>query len=83
MWDELRAGALLGTDGFVDQLQPLLKEKPVDPEYRKRERFAARQSLEELFVDVADKATRNERIYQAVLWLFACANSLAVAQQLL
>ena len=35
------------------------------------------------------EATRNERpstperIYQAVLWLFACANSLAVAQQLL
>ena len=83
MWDELRAGVLLGTDGFVDQLRPLLKEKSVDPEYRKRERFAARQSLEELFGDVTDKATRNERIYQAVLWLFACANSLAVAQQLL
>jgi len=66
VWDELRAGALLGTDGFVDQLRPLLKEKPLDPEYRKRERFAARPSLEELFRDVTDKATRNERIYQAV-----------------
>jgi putative transposase len=66
VWDELRAGALLGTDGFVDQLRPLLKEKPLDPEYRKRERFAARPSLEELFRDVSDKATRNERIYQAV-----------------
>ena len=66
VWDELRAGSLLGTDGFVDQLRPLLKEKPVDPEYRKRERFAARPSLEELFGDVTDKATRNERIYQAV-----------------
>jgi len=66
VWDELRAGALLGTDGFVDQLRPLLKEEPADPEYRKRERFAARQSLEELFGDVTEKATRNERIYQAV-----------------
>ena len=66
VWDELRAGSLLGTDGFVDQLRPLLKEKPVDPEYRKRERFVARPSLEELFGDVTDKATRNERIYQAV-----------------
>jgi len=66
VWDELRAGSLLGTDGFVDQLRPLLKEKPVDPEYRKRERFAARPSLEVLFGDVTDKATRNERIYQAV-----------------
>lgn len=66
VWDGLRAGALLGTDGFVDQLRPLLKEKPLDPEYRKRERFAARPSLEKLFRDVTDKATRNERIYQAV-----------------
>jgi len=80
VWDKLRADALLGTDGFVDQLRPWLKEKPLDPEYRKRERFAARPSLEELFRDVTDKAhgvmnerttprakaTRNERIYQAV-----------------
>ena len=66
MWDELRAGTLLGTDGFVDQLKPLLKEKPLDPEYRKCERFVARPSLEELFRDVTDKVTRNERIYQAV-----------------
>ena len=66
VWEELRAGAFLGTDSFVDQLRPLFKEKPFDPDYRKRERFAARPSLEELFADVSDKATRNERIYQAV-----------------
>ena len=66
VWEELRAGAFLGTDSFVDQLRPLFKEKPFDPDYRKRERFAARPSLEELFAGVSDKATRNERIYQAV-----------------
>jgi putative transposase len=66
VWEELRAGALLGTDGFVDRLRPLLEEKPLDPEYLRRERFAARPSLEEIFSDVTDKATRNERIYQAV-----------------
>ena len=66
VWDELRAGSLLGSDGFVDKLRPLLREKPLDPEYRKRERFAARPSLEELFSDVTDKAARNERICQAV-----------------
>jgi hypothetical protein len=66
VWDELRAGSLLGSDGFVDKLRPLLREKPLDPEYRKRERFAARPSLEELFGDVTDKAARNERICQAV-----------------
>jgi putative transposase len=83
VWEELRAGALLGTDGFVGQLRPLLKEKPLDPEYLRRERCAARLSLEELFRDVTDKAARNERIHEVVLWLLACANSLAVAQQLL
>jgi len=66
VWKKLRAGALLGTDSFVDQLRPLFKEKPFDPDYRKRERFATRPSLEELFADVSDKATRNEKIYQAV-----------------
>jgi hypothetical protein len=66
VWEELRAGAFLGTDSFVDRLCPLLTEKPVDPEIRKEERFVARPNLKELFVDVSDKATRNERIYQAV-----------------
>ncbi len=66
VWDELRAGSFLGTGAFVDQLRPLLKEKPLDPDYRRRERFVGRPSLEELFADVSDKTTRNERIYQAV-----------------
>ena len=66
VWEELQGGAFLGADGFLDHLRPLLKEKPLDPEYRKRERFAARPSLKELFADVSDKATRNERIHQAV-----------------
>ena len=66
VWEELRAGAFLGTDAFVEQLKPLLKEQPVDPEIRKKERFAARPSLEELFADVSATATRNERIHQAV-----------------
>jgi len=50
----------------VEQLKPLLKEQPVDPEIRKEERFATRPSLEELFSSVSSKATRNERIHQAV-----------------
>jgi REP element-mobilizing transposase RayT len=66
VWDELQAGLLLGSDQFVDGLRPLLNDKSLDPEYRKCERFAARPSLQELFVDVTDKPTRDERIYQAV-----------------
>jgi hypothetical protein len=42
------------------------KQKLQDRDYRKRECFAARPSLEKLFADVSDKTTRNERIYQAV-----------------
>ena len=64
--EELRAGAFLGTEAFVKRMQPLLKEERVDPEIRRQERFAARPSLEELFRGVPDKATRNERVYQAV-----------------
>jgi hypothetical protein len=37
------------------------KEKPFDPNYRKRECFAARPSLEELFAGVSDKAPHNGR----------------------
>ncbi|HDL85402.1 MAG TPA: addiction module toxin RelE [Candidatus Acetothermia bacterium] len=66
VWEELRAGMFIGTATFVKQLKPLLTEKAVDPEIRKRERFAARPSLEDLFSDIADEATRNERIHQAV-----------------
>ncbi|ROR03171.1 REP-associated tyrosine transposase [Desulfosoma caldarium] len=68
-WEELRAGAFLGTAGFVEQLAPLLSQKPLDPELRKKERFAARPSLEELFSGISDEATRNERICQAV-WTY-------------
>ncbi len=66
VWDELQAGLFFGSDRFVERLRPLLNDKSLDPEYRKRERFAARPSLQELFVDVTDKTTRNEQIYQAV-----------------
>ena len=67
VWDELQAGLLLGSDRFVDRLRPLLNDKSLDPEYRKCERFVTRPSLQQLFVDVTDKTTRNEQIYQAVM----------------
>ncbi len=66
VWDELQAGLFFGSDRFVERLRPLLNDKSLDPEYRKCERFAARPSLKELFVDVTDRATRDEQIYQAV-----------------
>ena len=63
MWHKLQARLLLGSDRFVDRLRPLMKDKPLDPEYCKCERFAARPSLQQLFVDVTDRTTRNEQIY--------------------
>lgn len=65
-WDGLQAGLFLGSDRFVDRHRPFILDKPQDPEFRARERFAARPSLSQLFDGVPDKATRNERIYQAV-----------------
>ncbi len=66
VWDDLQAGWLLGSDRFVDELRPLLQAKPADPEYRRRERLAARPSLAELFADVKDTETRDARIHEAV-----------------
>ena len=66
MWEELRAGMFLGTDAFVKQSRFLLPARPVAPEIRRRERFAARPSLEDLFSGISDEATRNERTHQAV-----------------
>ena len=66
VWGELRTGMFLGTDKFVKELKPLLAEKPIDPEIRIRERFAARPSLKNLFSDISDVTIRNERIYEAV-----------------
>ena len=65
VWEELRAGSLLGSKQYVERLRPLLREKRLDPEFCKRERFAARPSLE-LFSDVSDNATRNEQIHEAI-----------------
>jgi len=66
VWEELQAGVFLGTEAFVKKMKPLLEERQVDPEIRRQERFAARPSLEELFAGIPDKATRNERVHQAV-----------------
>lgn len=66
VWDDLQGGWLLGSSAFVERLRPRLQEKPPTPEYRRRERFAARPSLEELFADVTDRETRDERIHEAV-----------------
>jgi len=65
---ELRDGAILGEEGFVEELTPLLKERKREIEVPRRERLAARPSLEELFSGVKDKKERDARGYRAVMY---------------
>ncbi len=64
--DNVKAGVLLGSDSFVHSLRPLLRDIEGNREFRREERLATRPTLDELFADVSDKATRNERIHAAV-----------------
>jgi hypothetical protein len=65
-WEDLRAGSLLGSDAFVEEMRPHLAEAPLDPNILRRERDAARPSLEKLFANVSNKRVRNQRIHDAV-----------------
>jgi len=66
VWEELRAGSLLGSDTFVEQLKPQLAEISPDPNVLRRERVAARPTLEKVFSNVRDRKTRDRRIHDAV-----------------
>ena len=46
-------------------MKPRLAEVPLNPNILRRERDAARPSLEELFSNVAKKETRNQCIHDA------------------
>ena len=66
VWDDLRAGCLLGGADFVDKMRTRLLETPLDQNVLRRARDAARPSLVEIFLDMAGKADRNTRIHDAV-----------------
>jgi putative transposase len=66
VWEGLRAGSLLGSGEFVEQMKTRLADVPPDPNILRRERSAARPTLEELFSGVRDKQARNLRIHDAV-----------------
>ena len=64
----MRGGILLETEGFVERMKPLLRREEADSEISKRQRFADRRSLEDLFGSVkGDRHMRNERIHEAVM----------------
>lgn len=66
VWEDLKAGMLLGADSFVASLKPLLENVAENREIRREARLAARPTLQELFADVVGKPTRNERIHLAL-----------------
>ena len=66
VWEGLRAGSLLGSEEFIEQMKPRLAEAPLDPNVLRRERSAARPTLESLFSGVVSKSARNQRIHAAV-----------------
>ena len=66
VWDKLRSGSLLGSDVFVERIRPLLQSAPLDPNILRKELDAARPSLDDLFTDVRNKATRDSHIHEAV-----------------
>jgi putative transposase len=66
VWGGLRAGSLLGGADFVEKMRPRLLDTPLDQNVLRRERDAARPSLDELFLDVVDKSDRDTRIHDAV-----------------
>ncbi len=66
VWEDVSGGILLGTEEFVARMGPLLREKEPDPDIRRRERFADRRSLDDIFSGVgSDRRLRNLRIYEA------------------
>jgi hypothetical protein len=66
VWEETKGGWILGSDEFVNDIRPLIDDRPLDPEFRSQERHVGRPSLAEIFEGVSDKGLRNEKIYEAV-----------------
>ncbi len=66
VWEELRGGILLGSTDFAERMSPQLREIPPDPNVLRRERDAARPTLDEIFRGVVGKPDRDSRIHEAV-----------------
>ncbi|MBH0181444.1 MAG: addiction module toxin RelE [Nitrospira sp.] len=68
-WEEVRGQVLLGSERFVEQLSPGLRDKQLMKEIPRRQRFAARPTLSQLFGSKTrtDLVRRNEAIRRAHL----------------
>jgi hypothetical protein len=68
-WEEVRGQVLLGSERFVERLAPGLQDKRLLKEIPRRQRFAARPMLSQLFgaKTRTDRVRRNESIRRAHL----------------
>lgn len=66
VWDQVRSGNILGSEDFVNQLEPLLSAIRQNVDIPRSQRLAGRPTLESIFADVGDKSSRNECIYEAI-----------------
>lgn len=67
IWENLRGGVLLGGEGFIEKLKPLLQEKSQEKAIAKAERLVARPTLASLFESTeGDRERRNAKMHQAV-----------------
>jgi len=65
LWGRLRGGVLIGSDEFVDEMAPRMRDSALQREIPRRERLLSRPSLDELFSGAGTKLLRDERIYEA------------------
>ena len=66
VWEGLRGGILLGRKDFVEKMGPRLRATPADPNVLRRERDAARPSLDAIFRSAVGKIDRDICIHEAV-----------------
>ena len=68
-WEEVRGQVLLGSERFIERLAPGLRDKRLLKEIPRRQRFAARPTLSQLFGarTRAERVRRNEAIRRAHL----------------
>ena len=68
-WEEVRGQVLLGSERFINRLAPGLRDKRLLKEIPRRQRFAARPTLSQLFGTRTrtDRVRRNESIRRAHL----------------
>ena len=65
IWDQVRSGHILGSEDFVNQLEPLFSTIRNSVDIPKHQRLASRPTLNAIFADADDRPSRNKCIFEA------------------